>query len=323
MDDQKVLGDLWLFKHRGDIFTEQEIRLVQQVANQCAITLRQSRLYQAAQAQVTELARLNQLKDDFLSTVSHELRTPMSNIKMATQMLEIQLTQLGILGTSLPREAKTAQVNRYFSILQEECQRETTLINDLLDLARMDANPDPLHPIVIELHPWVFLITEPFIHQIRSQRQTLEIAIPPTLTLETDITYLERILQELLSNACKYTPPGETICISAQAIVQHPPQGIASSGGLPVKPPVETIVELRISNTGIEIPAVEYERVFDRFYRIPQPDRWQYSGTGLGLALVKRFVAHLGGTIQVESTSNLTRFIISLPTHLPRSLGPA
>ncbi|WP_448571134.1 PAS domain S-box protein [Trichothermofontia sp.] len=298
VDDQKVLGDLWVFKHRSDIFNEQEIRLVQQVANQCAIALRQSRLYQAAQTQVLELGRLNQLKDDFLSTVSHELRTPMSNIKMATQMLEIQLTSLGILGATVSEGAKLAQVNRYFKILQEECQRETTLINDLLDLTRIDINPDPFHAIQIELHSWLFLIVEPFSHRIRSQQQTLDIHIPKTLTLETDLTYLERILRELLNNACKYTPRGETISITAQAVAMG--------------------IELRIGNTGVEIPPAEFERVFDRFYRIPSHDPWQHGGTGLGLALAKRFIEFLGGTIRVESASNLTEFVLNLPTHLPK-----
>jgi len=298
VDDQNVLGDLWVFKHRGEIFNDQEIRLVQQVANQCAITLRQSRLYQAAQAQVTELERLNQLKDDFLSTVSHELRTPMSNIKMATQMLEIQLTRLGILGNIANQEVQAAQVNRYFTILQDECQRETALINDLLDLTRIDISPNPIHAIVLDLHSWVFLIAEPFIHQMRSRQQTLEIDIPKDLTLETDITYLERILRELLQNAHKYTPAGETICITAQAIA-------------------DACVELRVRNTGIEIPAAELAHVFDRFYRVPTPDPWQHGGTGLGLALVKRFVEFFGGTIRVECESNHTDFILHLPSRLP------
>ena len=76
MDDQGVIGDIWLYKPKESCFEKTEIRLVQQVANQCAIALRQSRLYQAAQSQVRELERLNCLKDDFLSTISHELRTP-------------------------------------------------------------------------------------------------------------------------------------------------------------------------------------------------------------------------------------------------------
>nr|WP_277874846.1 histidine kinase dimerization/phospho-acceptor domain-containing protein [Leptolyngbya sp. FACHB-16] len=101
INDHSVIGDLWLYKAGEQCFEELEIRLVQQVANQCAIAVRQARLYQAAQLQVEELGRLNQLKDDFLSTVSHELRTPISNIKMATHMLEFILKPLGLLDPAL------------------------------------------------------------------------------------------------------------------------------------------------------------------------------------------------------------------------------
>jgi signal transduction histidine kinase len=111
--------------------------LVKQVCNQCAIAIRQARLYEAAQIQVQELDRLNRLKDDFLSTVSHELRTPMSNIKMATYMLGISLSKLGAL-------EKDQSTQRYFKILNDECQRETLLIDNLLDLSRLDAKTDLL-----------------------------------------------------------------------------------------------------------------------------------------------------------------------------------
>ncbi|NJP12016.1 MAG: GAF domain-containing protein [Leptolyngbyaceae cyanobacterium RU_5_1] len=100
MDDQGVLGDLWLIHDPGYTFCELEIRLVKQVANQCAIALRQSRLFQAVQQKVQELEQLNALKDDFLGTVSHELRSPMSNIKLAAQLLEIHLDRLGVLATA-------------------------------------------------------------------------------------------------------------------------------------------------------------------------------------------------------------------------------
>ncbi|MEO1401105.1 MAG: GAF domain-containing protein, partial [Cyanobacteria bacterium J06635_1] len=76
LDDRGVLGDLWLINDKDYGFNEDDIRLVQQVANQCAIAIRQARLYQESQSQVRELERVNTLKDDFLSTVSHELRTP-------------------------------------------------------------------------------------------------------------------------------------------------------------------------------------------------------------------------------------------------------
>jgi PAS domain S-box-containing protein len=129
MDDQHVLGDLWLVKPKEYGFDDLEIRLVQQVANQCAIALRQSKLYQLAQAQVQELEQINYLKDSFLDYISHTLRSPMGNITLATEMLEISLKELGLL------EDPLSPINRYFSILKQECYQEVDLINKLLDLA--------------------------------------------------------------------------------------------------------------------------------------------------------------------------------------------
>ncbi|MBW4582612.1 MAG: PAS domain-containing protein [Tildeniella nuda ZEHNDER 1965/U140] len=281
MDESGVLGDMWLFKPQHTSFEELEIRLVQQVANQCAIALRQSRLYQAAQSQVEELERLNQLKDDFLSTVSHELRTPMSNIKMATQMLEIGLKPLGVF------DDEANPINRYFNILREEGQREIRLINDLLDLARLDAGVEPLTLTSIALTPFLAHLAEPFLERTHKQQQQLLIEVPETLpSLITDRAYLERILTELLQNACKYSPAGETITLAAHATA--------------------TITTIHVTNSGVTIPAVECDRIFDKFYRIPNNDPWKYGGTGLGLTLVQKLTERLGATIHFTSSDNQT-----------------
>ncbi|WP_081980784.1 PAS domain S-box protein [Neosynechococcus sphagnicola] len=287
VDDQGVLGDLWLFKSLQDEFNDQEVRLVQQVATQCAIALRQSRLYQAAQAQVQELERLSQLKDDFLSTVSHELRTPMSSIKMATKMLEISLDRLGVLAD------QSNAVHRYFKILRDEGQREVNLINDLLDLSRLDAGKEPLNLTSVTLQFCIPQLAETFLERTRSQQQQLILEIPEDLPpLTTQLSYLERALTELLNNACKYTPAGETITVSARSTMEF--------------------LEIRVSNSGVEIPAPECDRIFDKFYRIPNNDPWKHGGTGLGLALVKKLIEQMGGTIHIESGGGQTSFILEL-----------
>ncbi|MEX0269755.1 PAS domain S-box protein [Leptolyngbyaceae cyanobacterium UHCC 1019] len=300
MDDQGILGDLWLYRSKHDTFDELEIRLVQQVANQCAIALRQSRLYQAAQLQVQELERLNGLKDDFLSTVSHELRTPMANIKMATQMLEISMEQQHLVyadGNDTLACINTGdRIERYLQILKEECHRETSLINDLLDLSRLDSGSEPLLPLTHHLQYWLPHITESFVERTHSQQQqfsiTIDDALPP---LTTDFNYLEMILTELLHNACKYTPLGEAIAVSAT-----------------FDPTIPGII-LAIANSGVEIPAAELQHVFDKFYRVPNNDPWKHGGTGLGLALVKKRVERLNGAIAVSSQNGWTTFTIKLP----------
>jgi len=318
-DNQGVLGDLWLLSPSFHAYSEQDIRLVQQVANQCAIAIRQARLYQTAQAQVTELERLNSLKDDFLSTVSHELRTPMANVKMAAQMLDLMLTRTGIVDQQVRQQHP--EIDRYFRILHDECQREISLINDLLDLSRLDAGNEPLVMTRINLQDWLPTLANAFQERAYSQQQILQTILAPDLpNLITDLSYLERILSELLNNACKYTPPGEQIILQAEvapqeaeAFLKSDGQGREPANG---NPSPWRVFRLSVTNTGVEIPPVERDRIFEKFYRIPKNDPWRHGGTGLGLALVKTLIEQLGGSIQVESEQNQTRMIVYLGDRL-------
>ncbi len=295
INEQGVIGDLWLINHPDYVFNELEIRLVQQVANQCAFALRQARLYMAAKAQVEELEKLNALKDDFLSTVSHELRTPMSNIKMATHMLKIALNNTD------------ERTGRYLEILQNECVRETELINDLLDLQQMEVSSVPLSlGETIYLQELLPGISAPFQLRTKQRQQVLKINLAPDLpALVSCRASLSRIFTELLNNACKYTPAGGEIVLSVE----------------PNFSPAFTLPDttlgyiFTISNCA-EIPATELARIFEKFYRVPQADRWQQGGTGLGLALVKKLVRQMQGTISVDSSSGWTTFTVTLP-HQP------
>jgi len=303
VDDQEVLGDLWLFKPPATVFSRAEVRLAQQVANQCAIALRQARLYQAAQIQVQVLEALNALKDDFLSTVSHELRTPLTNIKMAIKMLQLA--------------EREEQRQRYLKILQQECDREAGLINDLLDLQRLASGTQVLNLEPIPLHAWVAQIVESFQERTQSRQQTLQVEIASELSVITsDAACLERILTELLHNACKYTPPGERISVSARtlATASGAEEAVANSdlSLLPYAP----LLILDVCNSGVEIPADALEHLFEKFYRVPGGDRWKQGVTGLGLALVQKLAAHLGGSIHVASAAHQTCFTVALPVIL-------
>ena len=301
-DDQGVLGDLWLIKSASEAFEEREIRLVQQVANQCAIALRQARLYQAAQVQVMELERLNRLKDDFLSTVSHELRTPIANMKMALQMLEIGLTQQGVLD-----QAAQSPVQRYFEILKDECQRESRLINNLLDLSRLASDTQPLSPQELPYPTaWLNQIAQPYLKQAEAKHQQFQIQIEERLPpFYADLSALEQMLTELLSNACKYSPENAEITLVARLSQQDVRE-----------------VEFQVRNSGVEIPPSEQERVFERFYRIPSHDPWKHGGTGLGLALVQGLSERLGGCVELWSQQDQTCFTLRLAIALPTAPEP-
>ena len=295
-DDRGVLGDLWLINDKDYAFRSLEVRLVQQVANQCAIALRQARLFEAAQAEVQALERLNWLKDEFLSTISHELRTPVANMKLAIRMLETALKP-----SDLP--PKTAQ---YLQILSSECDREIRLISDLLDLQRLDAERRSLVLETIDLAQWLPQLIEPFEIRARTRQQQIRIKLPdePLSSIVTDLSSLDRILNELLNNACKYTPPAGEIVLQVHS---------SSRNGL-------DCIAIIVSNSGIEIPAEEIPRIFDKFYRVSKGDPWKQGGTGLGLALVKRLIDLLEGSIQVTSTQQQTHFTIELPDLKGRSL---
>jgi PAS domain S-box-containing protein len=282
LDKGQVLGDLWIFRSARRPFDDPEIRLIQQVANQCAIGLRQARLFQAAQEQVQALERLNRLKDDFISTVSHELRTPLASLKMALKMLQIARS-----------EEKRAQ---YFLIAERECQREIELINDLLDLQRLQAEA---YALEVQALTWrdllgdLLTVTE---ERARAKGQSFQASVPLESTITTDPLLLQRILRELLHNAVKYTPAQGSIRLRVETENRR------------------SIVEVSNSQP---IPAEELTRIFERFYRIPSNDPWKEGGTGLGLALVKQMVDQLRGSIEVSSAASWTTFTLHLP-HLPQ-----
>jgi len=303
-DNCGILGDLWLVNQAEHSFSEVEIRFAQQVANQCAIALRQAKLYQEAQAQVAKLEELNHLKDDFLSTVSHELRTPMTNLKMAIKMLGLaaQEQQRAIAEVLPEPNAQLVHLHQrmgnYLSILGQECEREIQLINDLLDLQRLEANAQPVTPQPLDLPTWLPEQVHGFYDRAREHQQTLQVNLTPDLPLlYTDHPSLGRVVAELLNNACKYTPPGETIALQATVL---PSQSF----------------QLQVTNTGVEISPTEQRRIFNKFYRIASNDPWRQGGTGLGLALVQQLAQRLGGQITVDSGTGWTRFQLTIPVTL-------
>jgi signal transduction histidine kinase len=138
-------------------------------------------------------------------------------------------------------------------------------------------------------------MVEPLQARALSYNQRLEMEVSPDLPLwVSDVSRLGRIVAELLNNACKYTGPGGRILLRANL-------GEAN-----------TTLVIQISNDA-EIPPKEVERIFDKFYRIPNTDPWQRGGTGLGLALVKKLVEQLGGKIGVDSQCGKTTFSVELP----------
>ncbi len=251
--------------------------------------------------QLLEMQKLTQLKEDFLATTSHEMRTPLSNIKMAICMLEHILDQQGVLQSTAP--AASWSINRYLNIIREQCEQELDLVDDLLYMQIIDAEFYSLELTSIQIQNWLPHVIETFQKRSDSSQQNLQVSVAPDLPpVLSDMSILNKIVSELLNNACKYTPVQEEIIINSQLVTN-------TDAEIP-------LFEIIVSNSGITIPLEEQSRIFEAFYRIPQSDRWQYGGTGLGLALVKKLVQYLQGTITVTSTQGWTSFTVQLPLKL-------
>lgn len=244
----------------------------------------------AAEAQQQQL---NRMKDEFLSTVSHELRSPLANIKMAIRLLEISLAPMQS-STEPGRDAHSQRIQQYLSILREECDQELELVNNLLDLQRLEAASNPVELVPINVSEWVSEIASAYQERAQERQQHLQVLLPsvaPTLT--SDVKILTSVLRELLTNACKYTPPGETITIG-------------------IDPTAERL-QLTVSNSGTHISEEELVHIFDKFYRVSGGDLWKQGGTGLGLALARKQVEYVGGSIWAKSNALGVHFVVDLP----------
>jgi len=192
-----------------------------------------------------------------------------------------------------PPGEKQAQ---YLAIAQRECRREIELINDLLDLQRLEAGA---YALDIQTLTWEALLGDLLSitrEQTQSREQHFQASVPSDSCISTDSVLLGRILRELLYNAVKYTPAQGSIHLQIE------PKGEQTC--------------LRVSNSQ-EIPPEELSRIFERFYRVGSGNPWKEGGTGLGLALVKQIVERLQGSLEVTSTAGWTTFTLHLP-HLPQ-----
>ncbi|HEY9612039.1 GAF domain-containing sensor histidine kinase [Allocoleopsis sp.] len=251
----------------------------------------QAQLYEKTRQQIDQLQQLNQLKEEFMSTMSHELRTPLTTMSLAIRMLR---------QPTLPPERR----QKYMEILEQECNKEIELINDLLSLQQLEADQASIQPQKIDLMLLIDQLAQSFEEKWANKRLTLKIESPVrSLRLNTDPDSLNRILLELLTNAGKYSDPDTTVHLQVTHQAQHQANQVV----------------LTLSNTGPGISPADLDHIFDKFRRGRGVTQNAVQGTGLGLALVKCLVQHLNGTIEVSSGSLgnsqrcLTCFTLSLP----------
>lgn len=213
-----------------------------------------------------EVARVNQLRRQMTADIAHDLRTPLTVIAGY-----IESMRDGVL---------LATPNR-LSLIYTEIERLQNLVGDLRMLSQADAGELSLHPQPIAPKVLLERAAATFIQQAEAQNITLSVKAEETLPeIYVDEARMMQVFSNLISNALRYTPAGENICLSAQ-----------SSDGK---------VTLTVRDSGTGIPEEELPNIFDRFYRVDK-SRTETGETGLGLAIVKALVKAHGGTIRAES----------------------
>jgi signal transduction histidine kinase len=233
----------------------------------------QAKLYEKTRQQVEQLRRLHQIREEFLSAVSHELRTPLTSMTLAIRMLR---------QANLPPERQA----KYLDILEQQCAQETTLINDLLTLQKLESNSTPIQRQKIDFRDFIQDLTQSFENSLVGKALSLVVNLPSQpLLIYSDPESLNRILVELLTNAEKYADYGSSIHLSAYRESSYP----------------ENQLILTLSNVGAAISSEELPYIFDKFRRGQGVTQRAIQGTGLGLALAKGLIEHLDGTIAVSS----------------------
>jgi len=232
---------------------------------------------------LSELQNLDSLKTEFLLTVSHELRTPLSIIREGvSQILE------GLRGPILPEQQKA------LAFALNNIDRLTRLINNLLNMSKIEAGRVEIHLEEIELLPLLDELREDFQKQAAEKGLSLKFTLPANpIQLKTDKDKLTQILTNLLCNALKFTQRG-----SIELIMTDKP----------------TELEFQVVDSGPGIPPEHHRRVFSKFEQFSRQAGPGEKGTGLGLAISKGLVELLGGQISFHSTIGQgTTFTVTLP----------
>ncbi|WP_281183357.1 ATP-binding protein [Staphylococcus schleiferi] len=233
---------------------------------------------------MTNEHELEQVKKDFIASVSHELRTPISLLQGYTESIVDGVV------------TEPDEINEFLSIVLDESKRLSRLVNELLNVAKMDA--EGLN-VTQEVQPMSDLIKKMAI-KYRQQAYELDLHLDFQLDGEMalpwyyDFDRMEQVLTNLVDNASRYTQPGDTIAIHAKSTID---QQI-----------------LIVKDTGVGIPSEHLEKVFERFYKVDAARKRGKQGTGLGLFITRMIIEAHGGHIDVDSRINEgTTFTITLP----------
>ena len=282
--ENRGIGAIWVGRRSASQFGDKQIALLKTFADQAVIAIQNARLFREIQEKGQQLEIANRHKSEFLANMSHELRTPLNAVIGFSEVLSERY--FGELN------AKQAE---YVNDIHASGRHLLGLINDILDLSKIEAGRMELDladfDLPAALQNAMTLVKE------RAQRHGIALSLEVDLALgsvRADERKFKQIMLNLLSNAVKFTPEGGKISVAAK------PNGAG--------------IEVAVSDTGVGIAPEDHEAVFEEFKQVGRDYTRKAEGTGLGLALTKRFVELHGGEIRIASSLGKgTTFTFTLP----------
>ncbi len=259
-------------------FTEADLQTAAILASQGAIAIDNSRLVHRL-AKVEALHQADRLRSEFVAMVSHELRTPLTSIKgYATTLLRPDVQWNNQTGTE------------YLSIISEECDKLMQLIDNILEVSRIEAGALRIYPEPIQIYEVLDRVATET--RRRSPEVELEVKYPPV----NDIPYVQgdsqriiQVLRNLIQNAVKYAPQDVIRIVLEMSLMRN------------VQKTEPEMVQISVQDNGIGLTQENKDRIFERFYRVDNSSARRTEGTGLGLAICRGIVEAHGGQIWVES----------------------
>jgi signal transduction histidine kinase len=267
------IGVLNLTRSTARPFTDKQIELATTFADQAVIAIENVRLFDEIQDKSRQLQLASENKSQFVSSMSHELRTPLNAIIGLTEMMVKNAARFGTEKAQEPLQ----RVNRAGTHL-------LGLINQVLDLSKIEAGKLELNPQTVQLAPLINEVIGTAGQLAEQNKNRLVVDAQESLgTLAVDPMRLKQILLNLLSNACKFTKAGEVKLATRKV----------SNGS--------TFVEFAVSDTGIGMTAEQQAKLFEEFAQADASTAQNFGGTGLGLAITRKLARMMGGDVTVTS----------------------
>jgi len=261
--------------------SSEDVEVFQMLATQAAVALENARRFEQQRRSIDRIAELDRMKSDFLSNVSHELRTPLTVIAGMGRTLEESWKSL----SEEDRRDLLARLNANAATLE-------SIIAELLDFGRLEAGQLQVEPVDVDLRELLSGVADRLASLLR--RHAVQIDVEDGLTAQADALLIERVVENLLTNAAKYTPDGSRVRVSA---IGDGPDAVVA-----------------VTDDGPGISPEEMCHIGERFFRGGYPNTRSTRGTGLGLALVSEILDLHGTFLEVESELGIgSRFSFQLP----------